>query len=247
MARNTNLNIIGHKFHKLTVSEYLGKKDGLNWFRCTCECGGTADLRYTEINKERVQSCGCLSKKFFHNLIGQTFNGNTAITYVGQNKQHCHVYEFKCNCGKTFQSEGNDIKSGKIKSCGCRWNSDLTRNARPNKALESIIYAEYRLKAKQRDHEFQLTKEQVHELIFNNCHYCNSPPLNAKKYKNYTLNYNGIDRLDNNLGYEIGNVVTACKYCNQAKHMMTAGYFKDLLNRIFKAKQDKHGFWKDEE
>jgi len=35
--------------------------------------------------------------------------------------------------------------------------------------------------------------------------------------------YNGIDRLDNDLGYVPGNVVSACGRCNKAKLTMPVG------------------------
>jgi len=239
--------LVGQKFNMLTVVSFHSTDGKRRFWNLKCDCGNTKVLDTSVVKHQ--QSCGCLSKNYFHDLTGHSFNGNLAIRYIGQNNQKSHVYEFRCHCGNKFESEGNDIKSNKIRSCGCRWNSDKILNADREGTIHNMIYSQYKKAAEDRGYVFNLSKDQVKRLVLANCYYCNSIPLN-KKYndhkKHYSINYNGIDRLDNNIGYEIDNVVTACKYCNQAKHTMTATYFKEVLNRIFKAKQDRHGFWKDE-
>ena len=44
--------------------------------------------------------------------------------------------------------------------------------------------------------------------------------------------HNGIDRIDNNIGYESKNVVSCCKICNYAKSNMN---YKDFILWIQKA------------
>ena len=55
--------------------------------------------------------------------------------------------------------------------------------------------------------------------------------------------YNGIDRIDNNIGYTIDNSVSCCKYCNFAKNdflldefllwiKRTKDYFPTLQEKI---------------
>jgi hypothetical protein len=43
------------------------------------------------------------------------------------------------------------------------------------------------------------------------------------------LYYNGIDRIDSNLGYEINNCIPCCGTCNYMKNTMTP---KDFLKKI---------------
>lgn len=75
--------------------------------------------------------------------------------------------------------------------------------------------------------EWALEFEYAKELIFQNCHYCNSPPSNTydrrfvgknrRSTGTITFNYSGLDRKDNNKGYTVDNTVPCCKSCNLAK------------------------------
>ena len=48
--------------------------------------------------------------------------------------------------------------------------------------------------------------------------------------------HNGLDRIDSNLGYVSGNVVTCCTECNRMKLSMPYNYFinkiKDIYNHM---------------
>lgn len=57
--------------------------------------------------------------------------------------------------------------------------------------------------------KWTIMKEQYYNLIKNVCHYCG---LN-----NNTEAGAGLDRLDNNLGYELDNVVSCCIECNRVR------------------------------
>lgn len=244
MGRCKDLSIVGTKVGKLTIGMFLGlNKSKKREFSCKCECGNMTKLTYSVIKRKSTLSCGCLCKNSFKDNSGESYNNITLVKLVGKNKYKSYEYEVKCHCGKIFIHEGNDILSGKIKSCGCRTNSILILNADYKSTLRSVIYAEYRNKAKKRGYEFALSKDHVCELIKQNCYYCNSEPLNIKKSKKCSLPYNGIDRLDNTLGYIENNVVSCCRICNQAKHTMSLNYFKHWIEKIIIAKNDRNGFW----
>ncbi len=242
MPRSSKIDLIGKKFEMLTVIEYSHSNKLRAFWKVRCDCGTEKTVSRSYIRK--AKSCGCQMKTHFHDITGQAFNGNKAIRYVDKNKFNCFRWEFECKCGKSFISEGNDIVSGKIISCGCRWNSEQIINADYEKTAKNTIYADYKTKAAQRFYEFNLTKDVFNKLIKSNCHYCNIEPFNVYKYKKYTFKYNGIDRIKNDEGYNENNVVTACKICNQAKHQMTSEYFKEWLEKVFTAKSNKTGFWK---
>jgi hypothetical protein len=55
-----------------------------------------------------------------------------------------------------------------------------------------------------------LTFEQYDKIINNPCHYCQVDISSGRG--------SGLDRLDNSKGYEMGNVVPACKACNVARN-----------------------------
>jgi 5-methylcytosine-specific restriction endonuclease McrA len=80
-----------------------------------------------------------------------------------------------------------------------------------------------------RDFVFELTTFQAAKMLLAECYYCGHIP----DIKNPAANpYNGIDRLDSSLGYVPGNIVTACRQCNIAKHVMSEVDFFSLVKRI---------------
>lgn len=46
--------------------------------------------------------------------------------------------------------------------------------------------------------------------------------------------YNGIDRVNSDLGYSVKNCVTCCKDCNTAKMNMSIKDFLSMIERIYK-------------
>ncbi len=69
-----------------------------------------------------------------------------------------------------------------------------------------------------------------------NCNYCGDPPsctmYNRNKSDFYI--YNGIDRVDNNVGYVLDNAVSCCKVCNRAKYNMAEEEFLSWTERLGK-------------
>lgn len=98
----------------------------------------------------------------------------------------------------------------------------------------------YRISAKNRNLQFLLSKDTFRELTKTNCFYCGANPSAIRRAQKQTLNgeyvYNGIDRVDNSIGYVDGNVVACCKNCNYAKRQMGIGEFLTHIKRIY----DKH-------
>jgi len=101
-------------------------------------------------------------------------------------------------------------------------------------AVFNEIFSKYKAGAKRRRLIFNLTKEEFAELVKQNCYYCGKSPQ-TERYKrgaNGNFIYNGIDRVDNNRGYELDNCVACCKYCNIAKHTLTQADFFKLIKKI---------------
>jgi endogenous inhibitor of DNA gyrase (YacG/DUF329 family) len=86
------------------------------------------------------------------------------------------------------------------------------------------IYYLTRTRAKNRDIEFNITKEDFINWYDNQnkkCIYCDRTEEQIKSSprmgKDRTERRLSIDRLDNNKGYEMGNIGLACKKCNMIK------------------------------
>lgn len=79
-----------------------------------------------------------------------------------------------------------------------------------------------------------ITVDQFARLSHQNCAYCGRPPHMAVKDSHGTvIGYrNGIDRIDNNVGYIIGNCAPACWHCNRSKGDMSFAEWSDYLERL---------------
>lgn len=97
------------------------------------------------------------------------------------------------------------------------------------------LYHNYKNNAKNRGLIFDINKEELKKLTKQRCHYCNAEPSNICKERNGGGNYiyNGIDRVDNTIGYLISNCVSCCAICNIMKRHHTVEEFKEQILRIY--------------
>lgn len=85
-------------------------------------------------------------------------------------------------------------------------------------------YRFYKWNAKRNFRNFEITEEQFRKLIEKGeCYYCGSTDKRL-----------GLDRLDSSLGYELHNIVVACRRCNIAKNDMEVKEFIRLCSLIAK-------------
>lgn len=82
-------------------------------------------------------------------------------------------------------------------------------------------YKHYRSAAKQRDIGFELTFEEFQEFWGQPCYYCAD-----------SIETVGLDRVDSSIGYVFFNVVSCCKKCNFAKHLMNEDEFVAHCEKI---------------
>lgn len=240
--------LTGKKFTKLLVLKLSDKstKKAKYWL-CKCDCGNQVDVAASSLKaKNGNKSCGCLRselrRKSGKDYSGQKFGMLTIIRRdFSSRKDHNPHWLCKCTCGGETIVALNNLKSGEIVSCGCfRLEQTKLRAKKLNtkspgeSALQSVLYT-YKYNADKRDIDFNLTDEQFKSLIFNQCGYCGAPPSNKSKnrYGNGDVIYNGIDRINNDLGYKESNCITCCKNCNRAKYKMSHKEFIDWIKNIY--------------
>lgn len=100
----------------------------------------------------------------------------------------------------------------------------------------SRILTIYRSRARRRGREFALSWGDVHALVWNPCAYCGAAPTNTitlwDETDDFILRYQGIDRIDNSIGYVPGNVAPCCAACNSAKGTDTFAGFVERSRRV---------------
>lgn len=188
-------------------------------------------MRYV---KGKIKTGGRQAK----NITGLKFNMLTAIRFSHSNKNKKfgstkHHWVFRCDCGveKTIWKE--TVVKGGTRSCGCLVR---TLNNPKNRVLhnEKLVAKVYTQGAKYRSISFDLTFEEIRTFIYSECHYCGSPPsLSKAKGMLDNFCYNGIDRVDPNIGYNLVNCVSSCSKCNYAKHVLQYSEFKDWINKCY--------------
>jgi hypothetical protein len=99
------------------------------------------------------------------------------------------------------------------------------------------VYKTYKDNAYKRKLSFRLSFEEFKNLIFADCFYCGQTPQIAKfagqeNRRDRILSYNGVDRIDNSIGYISDNCVTCCSICNSAKSDLTLEEFKSWIQRL---------------
>lgn len=106
----------------------------------------------------------------------------------------------------------------------------------PGESISNYLFSGYSRRAKEKNLDFELNKEEFVSLISKNCHFCGTRPnseLIILKISPWGILYNGVDRLDNTLGYSIDNCVPACKDCNHAKSIYTKDFFLEHIEKIY--------------
>ena len=97
------------------------------------------------------------------------------------------------------------------------------------------VYSRYKKGARHRGIEFNLTLDDVRNLVIQRCFYCGATPKVPKVWHNvrHTIPMNGIDRVDSSLGYFVGNCVPCCTRCNYFKRGKKVEDFLNSITEIY--------------
>lgn len=129
----------------------------------------------------------------------------------------------KCaSCGKDRNINDfhfRDKKAG-LRKASCK----ICRNEkqRQYRSIPERKYKEYKYEASRRGLKFELSFAEFKGFENQPCHYCGDE-----------LDSICLDRIDNDLGYFINNVVSCCFKCNSIKHVYDIDDFLEHVEKIF--------------
>jgi hypothetical protein len=174
------------------------------------------------------------------NITGQQFGKLIALRPTSKrSSQKAIIWECKCTaCGVIVNISSIKLRALEIKSCGCQERVRASRSPKGHSGFNSALKG-YKYHAKNRGHSFDLTDEEAKDLMLQNCTYCNAEPNNVSygslgsKRMHGKFIYNGIDRIDNSLGYTIDNTVPCCAICNRMKSSYTLDEFVNKITEIY--------------
>lgn len=167
--------------------------------------------------------------KFKNKDISDKRFGKLVAKYIYQiHEHHGAMWYCECDCGSNSIVRLSHLTKGQATSCGC--NIKLPHG----EAALNAILSQYKQKAKERNLDFNLTKNQFFALTQQNCFYCGIKPQQVMRSKNGDCIYNGVDRSNNQIGYHITNVVSCCGRCNFLKLDLSQDEFKQIITKIYK-------------
>jgi hypothetical protein len=143
----------------------------------------------------------------------------------------CHENLPEGQFGWLFKKNGKHIQKSKCKEC-LKKNTEYWRDNHRTRYMEyrkkyfqenkeRLRLNRYKQDAKYRGYAVTLTDEQILTMLRDSCYYCG-----------WNDDINGIDRIDNVLGYSPDNTVPCCSTCNMAKKKMTKQEFLDWIKRM---------------
>lgn len=225
--------ITGEKIGRLTVISQKGRAPtGQLLWVCVCDCGKHVSCRGDHLRGRRKLHCGCVPRTFIRDgvdlrdLVGSRFSKLQVLKKGECNTLRQMTWLCRCDCGKEVTVSTGSLRSGHTKSCGCLLKELLTTRAQA-KYLSSkgktggfnLLLRRYKNNAASRGVSWELSEERFAWMTRQECIYCGSEPdyVSESKVDGHKYTYNGIDRIDNSLGYTEDNAVPCCGVCNRMK------------------------------
>ena len=128
------INLVGQKFHHLTVLERATNIGHQTAWLCQCDCPNATKIvvRGADLKNGHTKSCGCqrIAANIKRNnearakdsIIGKIFGKLTVIRETEQRTKNRKVlYECRCSCGnpKIIYTTKDQLERKRITSCGC--------------------------------------------------------------------------------------------------------------------------------
>lgn len=185
-----------------------------------------------------------------NNLIGNRYD-RLLVQYkseISDGKGNIY-WHCLCDCGKEKDILSSNLTKKTTRSCGCLAKESFL-SIRENGIIKSAeirtlpsgeascrdLYSNYKYNAKKRKLVFDISLEQFKIITKCVCYYCGIEPkfVYHRKSTNGEYTYNGIDRLDNNIGYIFNNIAPCCRICNFAKRTSTTDDFLNWIDKVYK-------------
>jgi hypothetical protein len=168
-------------------------------------------------------------------LCGQRFGKLIVLRGAPNGKWGKARWICTCDCGKEHNASTDALRKGFTTSCGCYRMS--LRLLPGDLGSFNTAYSQYQENSKTRSYSFSLSKEEFRSVSSKPCEYCGALPRpyyakNRAVVDSVPYMCNGIDRVNNEIGYEISNCVPCCSLCNYMKRSMVVNNFIDHVKKI---------------
>lgn len=224
------INLLGKKFGVLlTISIAPSRKSAkgakTGYWLVRCDCGREKEIQARHLMKRNHKICG------------------TECEFISTKR-----IEVSCECcQKTYTVQRRSLKTKNRRLClvcvsaiGARAVAGKPAHNRLPRSTGQFnrLYATYVKGAADRGLAFDLSQNEFGVITKQSCFYCGCPPSTiwnvARKGNPEPYIYNGIDRLDSDIGYVADNVVACCSICNYMKQELSVSDFFERIRAIFK-------------
>ncbi len=172
-------------------------------------------------------------------LQSQKFNKLTFVCETPRKGKQLQQYcKWKCECGKEKIIKTYNVILGRVKSCGCIVSK--TKDQNPNwKGIGDIsgfFWKRIKFSAKERGHEFFITKEYSWNLFLKQNRKCalSGDPLKFNTTLSSKDGNASLDRIDSSKGYVEGNVQWVHKEINNMKQTYSQDKFVEWCKKVCK-------------
>lgn len=112
-------NYVGTKIGKFEILEQYSK-NYIVYLKAKCTlCGKVAWISQKHIGTQKCCETNYKTQYTALDLKGKTINGIKLLEKTDKRYGNMVVWKCKCHCGNIFYAPGSEIKTGRIKSCGC--------------------------------------------------------------------------------------------------------------------------------
>lgn len=139
------IDLTGLQFGNLIVDSMAPREKGKHtYWNCTCLlCGSSCRVDGVYLRNGEKQSCGCdyakrMSKKYLHDLTGNTYGDWTVIKRSVANPSKPVMWLCRCVCGTERDVLGSNLKQGYSTGCGCRQRKNI--GLRKTKDLSQQVF-----------------------------------------------------------------------------------------------------------
>jgi len=171
-----------------------------------------SEEEFKEMVVQPCYYCGILDEKGFNGIDRM----NQAAGYIQSNSASCCAM---CNWNKGSLDSATFIKRVRHIHYFAKDGTKTHPECFPD--AKCVSYASYLSRAEKKELEFAITHDDYKSIILQDCYLCGKESTDT--------NINGVDPVDNNVGYTIANCKACCKECN---HMKNSYALEDLLAKV---------------
>jgi hypothetical protein len=222
--------LLGERFGKLEVIDYLPDhltKSGerVQKILVKCDCGRIKELGAKGLLQGRTQCWYCSHKKDIKYRVGDRYDKVVIKKFFREEKANKRMAVCQCDCGKETIIFVGLFNRGKVHNCGC----SPANNYKGCGNLSGLYFYSLRSGAERRNISFEVTKEQLWELLLKQNKKCALTGLPIELcIRNKSDSTASLDRIDSKKGYTLNNVQWVHKDINRMKQNLDQNRFLNL-------------------